>query len=289
MGARLRAYRAALYRYSITYWEIWNEPDDCSCQPCWRGTNAEYYNLYAVTAKHLKRCFPHIKVGGYASCGCYGIDTATDRDRGGRDFFWGFLDHLKKAEAPLDFFSWHAYEDVQEIAVMDAWIRGELDRLGYEKTELHLNEWNPYHGEFGTARHSAEIAAVMIAMQHGHTDLCCIYDMRTNTAPYCPLFDIKTKKPIHAYYSMVAFNQLYKLGNEVECVSDDPRLYAVAASDGKRHAVLISNLTKKTQPLRIDGVDLTGARFYVIDQERLLSWSAPIHSIKPNEVYLIEW
>ncbi|MBQ1256757.1 MAG: hypothetical protein IIX93_05745 [Clostridia bacterium] len=94
------------YRYSITYWEIWNEPDDCSCQPCWRGTNAEYYNLYAVTAKHLKRCFPHIKVGGYASCGCYGIDTATDRDRGGRDFFWGFLDHLKKAEAPLDFFSW---------------------------------------------------------------------------------------------------------------------------------------------------------------------------------------
>ena len=75
----------------------------------------------------------------------------------------------------------------------------------------------------------------------------------------------------------------------MECVSDDHRLYAVAASDGKRHAALISNLTKKTLPLRIDGVDLTGARFYVIDQERLLSWSAPIHSIRPNEVYLIEW
>jgi hypothetical protein len=172
---------------------------------------------------------------------------------------------------------------------MDAWLHGELEKLGYGGLETHINEWNPYPQEFGTAHHSAEVAGMMIAMQRGYADVMCIYDMRANTAPYCPLFDIKTDKPIHAYYSMVAFNQLYKLGNEVECDCDTKSLYAIAASNGKKHAILLSNLTKSTQPLRIDGVDLTDARFYVIDQERLLSWSPAVRSVKPNEVFLIEW
>ena len=46
------------YHYKITYWEIWNEPDDCSCQPCWRGTNEEYYRLYSTTAKLIKQHHP---------------------------------------------------------------------------------------------------------------------------------------------------------------------------------------------------------------------------------------
>ena len=28
------------------------------------ATPEEFYRLYDVTAKHLKACFPHIKVGG---------------------------------------------------------------------------------------------------------------------------------------------------------------------------------------------------------------------------------
>ena len=113
--------------------------------------------------------------------------------------------------------------------------------------------------------------------------------MRANTAPYCPLFDIKTGKPIHAYYSLIAFNQLYRLGDQVECVSDNARLYALAASNGKKHAMMISNLTKSTQPLTFEGVDLTDARFYVIDQDRLLSWAPNANRILPNEVILVEW
>lgn len=277
------------YHYKITYWEIWNEPDDCSCQPCWRGTNAEYYNLYTITAKHLKSCFPNIKVGGYASCGCYGIDTATDRDKGGRDFFWGFFEHLKTNDAPIDFFSWHAYEDVTEISVMDAWIRQELDKLGFSHVEMHLNEWNPYHEEYGTAHHSAEVAAVMIAMQHGNEDVCCIYDMRCNHSPYCPLFDIKTHKPIHAYYSLVAFNHLYRLGTQVKSECSEDRMYVLAASDGKNHAVMISNLTGKAQELNFEGLNTENARYHVIDNERLLSWSPNANIIENNAVVLIEW
>ena len=130
---------------------------------------------------------------------------------------------------------------------------------------------------------------MMLALQNGHTDICCIYDMRTNTAPYCPLFDIKTHKPIHAYYSMVAFNHLYRAGTQVAHECDNARLYAAAASDGKRSYLMLSNLTGEKQELNIEGVDLTDARWYILDQERLLSWSAPVKTMENNDVVLIEF
>ena len=205
------------------------------------------------------------------------------------NFFLGFMEYIKAHNSPIDFFSWHSYVDVTRMVVMDKWLHEKLKEFGYEGLETHLNEWDPFAQEFGTAHHSAEVAAMMLAMQNGYVDLCCIYDMRTTNAPYCPLFDIRTHKPIHAYYAMVAFNTLYQLGTQVEAVSDNERIYAVAASDGTHHALMISNLSGKTQALNIEGVDLSKAKYHVIDQERLLSWSPAVSSIENNMVLLIEW
>ena len=200
-----------------------------------------------------------------------------------------FMKHVKESGAPLDFFSWHNYVEASYIITCDAWLRGEMDRLGFADVELHLNEWDPYASELGTAHHAAEIAGVLIGMQRGHEAVCCIYDMRTISAPYCPLFNPITHKPIHGYYSMVAFNALYRLGTEVECACHVKDLHVLAASDGESHALMISNLTGETQTLEITGVDLSGARYHVIDQERLLSWSPAVRKIENNEVLLIEW
>jgi len=291
------------YHYSIRYWEIWNEPE-VQNQMMWCGTDEEYYELYDVAAKHLKACFPHLKIGGYASCGFYAVAPKTKIDPETNlpgtippselethhmEFFDGFFNYIKEHNSPIDFFSWHSYADVRRVEKMDEWLHGELKKRGYEGLETHLNEWNPFPREFGTAHHSAEVAAMMLALQKGNTDLCCIYDMRTNTAPYCPLFDIRTHKPIHAYYSMVAFNTLYRLGTQVECTCDQSHLYVVAASNGKHHALLLSNLTGRKQELIIEGVDLKNARWHVIDQERLLSWSPVLHEIDNNTVVLIEF
>ncbi len=291
------------YRYNIRYWEIWNEPE-VQEKMMWCGTDEEYYRLYDVTAKHLKSCFPHLKIGGYASCGFYAIapkvkidpDTnlpgtipPSDHEQNLMHFFYGFFEYIKEHNSPIDFFSWHSYADVSRVAIMDEWLHNELEKLGYGGLETHLNEWDPYAKEFGTEHHSAEVAAMIIALQHGHTDVACIYDMRTNTAPYCPLFDIRTHKPIHAYYSLVAFNALYKLGEQVGSVSDNKRLYALAASNGDKHALMISNLTGSKQELNIEGADLTDARYYVLDQDRLLSWAPNAKEINNNTVVLIEW
>ena len=119
--------------------------------------------------------------------------------------------------------------------------------------------------------------------------MLCIYDMRANTVPYCPLFDVKTKEPIHAYYAFAAFNHLYKLGNQVELTVDTEGMYAVAASDGRYHALMISNLTGVAQPLTLEGVALEHAHVSVIDDRRLLSWAPNADSIGKNTVMLIEW
>jgi hypothetical protein len=60
------------FHYDIEYWEIWNEPDDgLRISQMWNGTAEDYYRLYDVAAKHLKKCFPNIKIGGYAAIGFY--------------------------------------------------------------------------------------------------------------------------------------------------------------------------------------------------------------------------
>ena len=57
------------YYMNIEYWEIWNEPEGASkTSPNWSGTPLAYYELYRITANHLKSCFPDIKVSGFA---CY--------------------------------------------------------------------------------------------------------------------------------------------------------------------------------------------------------------------------
>ena len=290
------------HHYKIRYWEIWNEPE-VQDEMMWCGTDEEYYYLYTVTAKHLKACFPHLKIGGYASCGFYAVapQTAVDpqtnlpgtippseHENKLMRFFYGFFAYIKEHGAPIDFFSWHSYADVSRVAVMDEWLHKELERLGYGGLETHLNEWNPYPFEFGTAHHSAEVAAMMIALQHGHTDACMIYDMRVSTAPYCPLFDIKTAKPIHAYYALVAFNRLYRLGTQVQTDCDVDRLYTLAASDGKRHALMIANLTGRVQPLTIEGLDLTDAHVYELGSTGKLAWVPGAGCIDKDAVMLIE-
>ena len=291
------------YRYKIRYWEIWNEPE-VQNKMMWNGTDEEYYRLYDVSAKHLKSCFPHLKIGGYASCGFYAIapeikfDPSThtpatippsEHEQKLMRFFYGFFDYVKEHGSPIDFFSWHSYADVSRVAVMDEWLHGELEKLGFGGLETHLNEWNPCFTEYGTAHHSAEVAAMMTALQHGHTDACMIYDMRTNTSPFCPLFDIRTHRPIHAYYALVAFNQLYRLGDQIASSCDNDRLYTLAASDGKHNALLLSNLTGERQSLEIVGAELDGARIYVIGDTGALAWAPDCKTIENNCVMLIEW
>ena len=126
------------FQHNIRYWEIWNEPEN---QPAmWTGTDEQYFQLYEVTAKAIKKHWPDLKVGG-PSLGYTGEFDGTQFKPGG--FLLHFLNHCREHQVPLDFLSWHRYAgEPSEFARRAHAIRQLLDAQGFAKTESHLNEWN---------------------------------------------------------------------------------------------------------------------------------------------------
>jgi len=285
------------FNYKITYWEIWNEPDDgMRVSEMWNGTAEDYYRLYEITSKHLKAVFgDRIKVGGYAAMEPHPA-MYPEKFKGEKrfeyiaDFFHGFIKHVKKTGAPLDFFSWHSYYNTADTIPGSYYIREYLDKNGFEHTENHLNEWNPVNRTAGngSAQQGAEVAAMILGMQKSPLDVLMIYDARFIPGLYCALFDAYTAKPFHAYYALAAFNFLYELGTEVETLCDTEGVYVVAASNGNKTAIMITNISGKNTELTIEGVDLSNARYYAIDQLRLLSWSPKVKTLENNMTILIE-
>lgn len=288
------------FNYNITYWEILNEPDSGHgfrgrIAPMWWGTPEQYYELYTVTAKQLKARFgDRIKVGGYSAFGFYYVtDTPEEKEKYPiheyrMDFFNGFISYVKEHGAPLDFFSWHSYYGAEKTAIHARWVANALKEAGFDKTESHLTEWNIEPKTRGTGLHSANTSAMMLALQKEDIDMLLLYDAGLSGA-YAPLFHPVTEKPWHTYYALVAFGMLYKLGNEIKLdLEKESGVFAVGASNGTKSAIMIANISGKTVPLEIDGIDLSEARWSAIDDARLLSWSAPVNEIPNNTVILIE-
>ena len=121
------------HEWNIRYWEIWNEADldakTWNTNPrTWGGTEQQFFDLYTTTAKHLKKCFPHLLIGGPALAG---QEQWADR----------FLAHMAKNNVPIDFFSWHIYgTDPRKIAEKAGRMRKLVDSHGYDKAETILNE-----------------------------------------------------------------------------------------------------------------------------------------------------
>jgi len=257
------------FYYNIKYWEIWNEPEnreDTSVNQLWTGTAEQYYELYDITSKHLKKCFgDKIKVGGYGACGFYGIfgnpekyGMNIERREGDRynsakedyrlNFLYGFFDYIQKNNSPIDFFAWHTYDSIDTILIEADFVDNVLNEFGYGHIETHLNEWNLSHNRNinkGTSFASANTMALMLGMQHKKTDMLLYYDAGfASINAYAGFFDVVTLEPSCVYYSFKAFGELYMLKNEAECICSGDNVFAVAATDGERKSVIISNIRK---------------------------------------------
>ena len=241
----------------------------------WHGTAQEYYELYEITAKHLKKRFGNtIKVGGYASCGFYGIYDPADKPNPRKQyfltFFHGFLDHVRQTGAPLDFFSWHSYDSVENTLKMARYVEQQLALYGFDGVETQCNEWNNASAKEhrGTSYAAAQAAAMMIAMHDTKTDIMCYYDARIGTSCYGGLFHPMTYEPLCTYYAFKAYGELYALGRCAEVRGGSDELRALAASDGNgSKAVLIANTGS---PETVE-TNLPGMKVYLLDQDRFLT------------------
>ena len=248
------------YHLKLRYWEIWNEPDldpdDATDKRCWGGTRAEFFEFFNVAHAHLKKCFPHLKIGGPAIAG-------------NMEWAEAFLAQLK---APLDFFSWHIYaHEVEKIADKAKRVRALLDKYGYTETESILNEWNYVLGWKGDdlgyshivkrkAKGAAFTLGTMCACQRdGALDMLMYYDARPTT--WNGLFDLYQlgKCTLKGYYPFVMFNTLYRMGESAEVDWAGENVYACAAKNGDSAAVVLTHFNDDDMAVAKEiGVDLSG-------------------------------
>ena len=246
------------FRHKITYWEIWNEPENWETvekNEMWHGTFEEYCRLYDVASRHLKAKFPHLKIGGYASCGVGGalVENPSPRSKHQLECFHYFLKYIKDHKSPIDYFSYHSYAPVERMLKETRYVRDELDKAGFQGLETCLNEWlpAPSHDKLGTARQAAEIAAVLVGFQNGPVDSAAIYDARCGVGNYSPLFNPLTYKPHKAYCAFLAFNELRKAGTAVAASSDASDVFVSAARKGGDAVVMAVNLSSDRKPLAL--------------------------------------
>ncbi len=252
----------------ITYWEIWNEPDldaDSSLNKrCWQGTAEQFRELFCITAKHLKSCFPHLKIGGPASCG-------SINQRGEEHWADKLFEKMEKEGVKLDFYSWHCYAYTTERIFNEVReVRAYLDSHGQPQAESILDEWNYVKGWTDAWGYSLEqesgmkgaafALSVMLGCQKLPLDLLMYYDMRVN----CTMnglwkpFNFDLQK---SWYSYFMFDQLAQLGTEVESSSNDPEAQVVGAINrkGEKTAVIAfytddDNFGFKTPEIRLKGL-----------------------------------
>lgn len=251
------------FHYNIKHWEIWNEPDNTEIIPknnMWRGTKEQYFELYAVTSKHLKKCFgDKIKVGGYACTGLYiwGLPEeyqnkmkkeATEYYESLKyhvAFFESFIEYVKENNLPLDFFSHHSYLSVKDTVKMQLALEKRLEELGLGNIEIHMNEWSVRPSlEAKDSCNAAHDLAMLCAMQDTKMSVMCFYDARMKVNGYSGLFTETTMGPLATYFAFKAFGELYEMGNQSEVMGLGEGVYATAAvsADKKIRGFVITSI-----------------------------------------------
>ena len=229
------------FHMDIQYWEIWNEPDldedDSAHKRCWGGTAKQFFDLFNVTCKHLKSCFPQLKIGGPA---CAGLKNK---------WMQPFFQSLKENGIKPDFFSWHMYASgVEEMQRQIRLARQRLDQAGLHETESILNEWNyvkGWHKEdwiyslktMKGLKGSAFIASSICMAQYEPLEHLMFYDARP--CAMNSLFNTDfVFECLKGYYPFYMFNQLYKQDLAVPVESEGENIWGAAAVGGEQNLML---------------------------------------------------
>ena len=228
------------FYHDMPYWEIWNEPDldpdDSPNKRTWGGTKAQFFDMYEISAKHLKACFPHLKIGGPALA--YNEEWAED-----------FLREMRARDVEIDFFSWHIYcTEPYHMTARAERIRGLMDKYGYTEAESILNEWNYVKGWTDQFLYSIEtihgvkgaafVMACISAAQHSSIDMLMYYDTRPSA--FNGAFDFYTYEKLHGYYPLYWYGMLYDMDREVLAENSVEDVYTLCGVDrnGKATAII---------------------------------------------------
>ncbi len=265
------------FKYNIQYWEIWNEPENRPAM--WTGTDEDYYRLYSTTARAIKAKHPLLKVGG-PSAGATG--RMVNGDFVPIDFLARFLEHIKREKVALDFFSWHTYtNDPFEYRIKATGIRKWLDANGFNKAEIHLNEWNylpdndwgpmgnsappqskeRWFDRLGGPEGAAFVACVLSDLQDSPVDVGNMFTGDTNPFGLFSRYGVPRKN----FFAVKAFRAMLDTPVRIKAagvmgVSEGATVLAGVSEKGDAVHVLISNFRGKDSRLavRLDKLPIQG-------------------------------
>lgn len=235
------------FKYPITYWEIWNEPD--LREQFWTGTPRQFHELFGETAKALKRAFPQLKIGGP---GCTGAFREA--------YVEALIRYCKDNAVPLDFYSWHDYGRPGEFNPYNyfkaaKFIRQTLDKYGFTNAENICTEWNAGINDFlfsGTPSGAAFYASSLACMLDGGVTRAFQYC--GDRHPGLGLHDLQTGEPKISAWAFAAWKHLLETPNRLAATGSDERGYHVVAGKDPAHRhvrVLISDFQSAHDTFRL--------------------------------------
>ncbi|HSC68249.1 MAG TPA: glycoside hydrolase [Cellvibrio sp.] len=249
------------------YFEVWNEPN---LDGFWAGSQAEYFKLYAHSARAIKSVNPKYKVGGPATAGAAWIPE--------------MIAYCHANKVPLDFVSTHSYGVNQgfldefgstgtvlskdEMAVANDVLknRAEIAASAMPGLELHYTEWSSSYTPADPTHDSYHQAAYILQKlkQTGGAAQSMSYwvftDIFEEPGPRFEAFHggfglMNTqgiKKP--AYFAYQFLNKL----SATELSSNDAQ--SIATTDGKGNVQVLLWDSTRTLP---DGIN--NQQYYIKD------------------------
>ncbi len=227
--------------------------------------------MYEIAAKHLKKCFPELKIGGPA--------VACETDGWTKEF----LAEMSKRNVPMDFFSWHIYcTEPKDMIEKANRMKAMLVDNGYKNVETILNEWNYVKGwveEFkesimtihGLKGAAFTMACMSEVQKCDALDMLMYYDTRPSA--FCGAFDFYSYEPLKGYYPLMWYGKFYDLESYIKCESDVEHIYTLCGTDKDGKVMcIITNYSDddnaEAKDIKIDFGKEGKYEIYLVDEEK---------------------
>ena len=232
------------FHYNIEYWEIWNEPnlggnkrlDPNAKNLMWLGTQEEFYAFFGKVAKELKKRFPHLKIGGPAHSGF------------SEEVSGPFIKYCAENNVPLDFYSYHGYDGdpkgwLQKTPVL---AREMLDKYGYKDTEIHLNEWHYFPGDWHRLRTDAVYKKNMYNNEMKGIDSAAFLNMVMTLWQDSPItyggyytcnnsawgcYETASNSPTASFFGLKAYGEIVRYPERFAASSDNENVVVLAGKN----------------------------------------------------------
>jgi xylan 1,4-beta-xylosidase len=248
-----RLARHAVERYGkreVRTWnfEVWNEPN---LKAFWSGTQNQYFDLYAATARALKGVDSALRVGGPATSENAWLDE--------------FVDYTNRAKIPVDFITTHYYptdptqhvsdETEEQLAAGRRAVLSEqasAARAVAGDLPLYYTEWNTSSNQRDPLHDEPYAAAFVTKTLLDVANTVDAYSFWTFTDIFEELYF--PSLPFHGGFGLLtlhgvakpvyrAFELLHRLGTELIVPVDGlhPTVDCWVTADGPRTNVLLAN------------------------------------------------